>query len=162
MRKWLHIGEWLVFLAGWLVAGFTVIEEFCMVQACRDTAAFTFFGVSVGLLGIIYFTLLLAAQWAASRSLLFDRVRTALVFSGVGAELRLLWLQKFVIGSWCPLCVTICCALISGSLLLLIDKTLEAKSAASGKAFPVDTAAIAAAMTLIGVIVAYIGIRELT
>lgn len=107
---------------GWLVSTFSVIQEMCMVSACRDTAAFTIFGFNMGWFGIAYFSLLLVAIWRRNRDYRFDLLLKAFVFMGVGAEFRLLWIQKFIIGGWCPLCVTICCALFAAALLLTAER----------------------------------------
>jgi hypothetical protein len=96
-----------------------------MVSACRDTAGFTIFGLNMGWFGIAYFTLLLIVLWYRKKDCRLDWVFSALVFSGIGAEFRLLWIQKYIIGGWCPLCVTICCALFCAAVLLAIEKVRE-------------------------------------
>jgi len=118
----LSILLWLTVSVGWLVSTFSVIQEMCMVSACRDTAAFTVFGFNMGWFGIAYFSLLLIVLWLRKKDCRLEWLFSALVFSGVGAELRLLWIQKYVIGGWCPLCVTICCALFITATLLVVEK----------------------------------------
>jgi len=113
---------WLAVSVGWLVSTFSVIQELCMVSACRDTAAFTVFGFNMGWFGIAYFSLIMIVLWLRKKDCRLEWVFSALVFSGVGAELRLLWIQKYVIGGWCPLCVTICCALFIAAILLVVEK----------------------------------------
>jgi hypothetical protein len=118
----LSILLWLSVSTGWLVSTFSVIQEMCMVSACRDTASFTLFGLNMGVFGIGYFSLLLIVLWLRRRDGRLDLLLSALVFSGIGAEFRLLWIQKFIIGGWCPLCVTICIALFAAAILLVIEK----------------------------------------
>jgi len=115
-------------ISGWLVSTFSVIQEMCMVSACRDTAGFTIFGLNMGWFGIAYFSLLLIVLWYRKKDCRLDWLLSALVFSGIGAEFRLLWIQKYIIGGWCPLCVTICCALFCAALLLTIEKVRESKA----------------------------------
>lgn len=121
-RRVLSIMLWLAVSVGWLVSTFSVIQEMCMVSACRDTAAFTVFGFNMGWFGIAYFSLILIVLWLRKKDCRLEWVFSALVFCGVGAELRLLWIQKYVIGGWCPLCVTICCALFVAAMLLVVEK----------------------------------------
>jgi len=121
-RRALSILLWLAVSTGWLVSIFSVIQEMCMVSACRDTAAFTVFGFNMGWFGIAYFSLILTLLWLRKKDCRPDWVFSALVFSGAGAELRLLWIQKYIIGGWCPLCVTICCALFIAAILLVVEK----------------------------------------
>lgn len=152
---------WLCFAVAWAVSVFTVIEEFCMVKACRDTAAFTVFGMNMGIFGIIYFSLLLTLQWNVQRSIWIERIMFSTVFAGFGAELRLLWIQKFVIGSWCPLCVTICIALVSGALVMLAGKFRELSVKDSRSVFAREWLPIAVIMAAIGFFVAFAGVRAI-
>ncbi len=146
---------WISLTVAWAVSVFTVIEEFCMVKACRDTAAFTVFGLNMGIFGVGYFSLLLALRWYSRRLAWCERLVWAAVFAGVGAELRLLWIQKYVIGAWCPLCVTICFALVSAALVMTIEKFLQ--RAVMFRVW-LPQAAIAACA---GFLIALIGVRAL-
>lgn len=104
-----------------------------MVSACRDTVAFTFLGINLGWLGIFYFSVLLMLLWWRRKSIWLAWALLAMVFAGVGAEFRLLWIQKYIIGGWCPLCVSICCALFCAAFLLLCETRQGAEANISGK-----------------------------
>jgi hypothetical protein len=132
-----------------------------MVKACRDTAAFTVFGLNMGIFGIIYFSVLLMLLWNMHRSPWFERIMFAAVFAGFGAELRLLWIQKFIIGSWCPLCVTICIALVSGALAMLAGKFRELAVKDSPSVFIREWLPIAVVMAVVGFFVAFAGVRAI-
>lgn len=119
---------WLSLAAGLAVSLFTVVEELCLATACRDTAGFTFFGIGMGWFGIAYFSIILVLLWMRSKNHLLHYAVAVLVFSGIGAEFRLLWIQKFIIGSWCPLCVSICCALCIAAAALLFEAIQDAQS----------------------------------
>lgn len=152
---------WGAISAGWLVSTFSVIQEMCMVAACRDTAVYTVFGFNMGWFGIAYFSLILIVLWLRARDYRLEWAVSALVFSGIGAELRLLWIQKYLIGGWCPLCVTICCALFCAAVLLVVEK-VRCKGPHQGRVqgFPrwlVVQAAVAAA----GLSIAVVGVKAL-
>lgn len=149
---------WIAIFTGWLVSVFSVIQEMCMVSACRDTAGYTIFGLNMGWFGIAYFSLLLIVFWLRKRDIRLDWLLSALVFSGIGAELRLLWIQKYIIGGWCPLCVTICCALIVAALLLGIEKV---QVTASGKSLS-GWLVLVAAMFAAGLAIAVVGVKALS
>lgn len=150
---------WLAISAGWLVSTFSVIEEMCMVSACRDTASFTIFGYNMGWFGVAYFTTTLIVLWQRKRDFRLDWVLYALVFSGIGAEFRLLWIQKFIIGGWCPLCVTICCALFVSGLLLAIEMKRKAEKAETKFLF--IRLALVFVMSAVGLAIAMVGVKAL-
>jgi hypothetical protein len=160
-RRTLSILLWLALSTGWLVSIFSVIQELCMVSACRDTAVFTIFGLNMGWFGIAYFSLVLIVQWLRNKDCRLDWVFTALLFSGIGAELRLLWIQKYVIGGWCPLCVTICCALFFAALLLVVEKVQGVGPVQGrGRSLP-GWLAMSLAMGASGLAIAMVGVKAL-
>ena len=153
---------WVAISTGWLVSIFSVIEELCLATACRDTASFTIFGANMGWFGIAYFSLLLILLWLRKSVYRLDQVLAAMVFAGLGAELRLLWIQKYVIGSWCPLCVTICCALFIAAMLLVVERLKGTGSVhGSGKSL-LGWMAFVVAMIATGLAVAIVGVKALT
>ena len=152
---------WIAVITGWLVSVFSVIEEMCMVAACRDTASFTIFGLNMGWFGIAYFSLILIVLWLRTKRCRLDWVLSVLVFSGIGAELRLLWIQKYIIGGWCPLCVTICCALFSAATLLVVEKVCETGAGQGERTRFLVWLALMVAMGSIGLAIAMMGVKAL-
>lgn len=153
---------WLSLSTCLAVSLFTVVEELCLATACRDTAAFTFFGIGMGWLGIAYFTLILVLFWRRKINPLLGWAVAALVFSGVGAEVRLLWIQKVIIGSWCPLCVTICCALCSAAALLLIEEVQGVRRDPAARDRFIRWMFFVVVMILTGLGCAVVGVKELS
>jgi hypothetical protein len=160
-RRALSVLLWLAVSTGWLVSIFSVIEEMCMVSACRDTAGFTVFGFNMGWFGIAYFSLILIVLWLRKKDCRLDWVLAAKVFAGIGAEFRLLWIQKYIIGGWCPLCVTICCALFVAALLLVVEKVQGAGSAQDKGKSLLGWLALALVMIAAGLTVALLGVKAL-
>ena len=158
LRKLPAAGIWLALGAGLAVALGSVIIELCLASACRETAGYTFFGMSMGMLGISYFSLALLMLGLRSRCRWCGAGLPVLVAAGVGSELRLLWIQKFVIGSWCPLCVTICACIYAAALFLTAEQiTLPpTEQRLSGRALLLAAAAAAA-----GLAMAFQGVRLL-
>jgi hypothetical protein len=157
-RRTMSVLLWLAVSTGLAVSVFTLVEELCLATACSDAAAFTFFGVGMGWFGIAYFSLVLLLLWLRHKVYLLNRAVSAMVFSGIGAELRLLWIQKYIIGSWCPLCVTICCALFLAGILLLIENV---KEEGRGKSILGRLIFVTAAMA-IGLAIAVVGVKALS
>lgn len=160
-RRIMSILLWLALITGWLVSIFSVIEELCLATACSDAASFTLFGVGMGWFGIAYFSIILLLLWLRKKVCLLQWALAAMVFSGIGAEFRLLWIQKYVIGGWCPLCVTICCALIFAGILLLIENVQDAGSGEGRGKRLLGRLAFMAAMAAIGLAVAVAGVKAL-
>jgi len=160
--KPLTILLWLAVSTGWTVSVFSVIEEMCLATACSDAASFTLFGVGLGLFGIVYFSGILLLLWLRKKVYWSSWLLAAVVFSGIGAELRLLWIQKYIIGSWCPLCVTICAALTCTALLLVIEK-IRFTRAGQGRAKDLaGWLSLVTIMAAIGLAVALIGVKALS
>jgi len=161
-QRTLSILLWLAVFTGWLVSIFSVIEEMCLASACKDTAGFTVFGFNMGWFGIVYFSLILVLLWLRNKACLCAWALAAMVFAGIGAELRLLWIQKYIIGGWCPLCVTICCALYVASLLLVIEKVRGAGTGQGGVRNILGWLALMTVMFAAGLAIAIIGVKALT
>ena len=160
-RRALSILLWLALSTGLSVSLFTLIEELCLATACRDTANFTFFGIGVGWLGIAYFGVVLLVLWLRHKLWILEWLLTALIFSGTGAEFRLLWIQKYIIGSWCPFCVTICCALFAAALLLTIEGFQNEGTGVGTGNKRLRWFAFVTAVGAIGLVVAVAGVKAL-
>lgn len=159
----LSISLWIAVFIGWAVSIFAIVEELCLATACRDTASFTFFTINIGWLGIFYFSLILILLWLRRKNRRLDLAVAALIFGGVGAEFRLLWIQKYIIGSWCPLCVTICCSLFIAALLLLIGKAQGVSAVPAGaEKSPLGWMAFVLTMIVAGYAIALMGVQALT
>ncbi len=161
-RRAVSIVLWLALGTGLAISIFTVVEEMCLATACRDTASFTFFGVGMGRFGIAYFISMLILLRMRTRSPLLEWALAAMVFAGVGSEFRLLWIQKYIIGGWCPLCISICCALFIAGITLLVEKVLATESLPGGKKSLAGWGAFALVMAAAGLAVAVVGVHALT
>ena len=116
---------WLLLFSGLV---FSVLSglKLCR-QMCSETAKYSVFGIDFGWFGTGFFCLtilmlLLRRYVPAIGVLLFISIMAA-----VGAEMRLIWIQKFDIGTWCPVCLCIAVVLVLAALVvtceLLVDRT---------------------------------------
>lgn len=76
-------------------------------SACSEAALFTIFGLSFGWFGVLFFSVLICTLFLRKRFAWMDTIVILLLCAAAGAELQFIWVQKFVIGKWCPLCLTI-------------------------------------------------------
>lgn len=152
---------WLALSTGLLVSIASLIEELCMADACSDAASFVFFGAGMGVFGCVYFTLILLLLFLRHKNVWCGLALGAMIFSGVGAELRLLWIQKYIIGGWCPLCVTICCSLFFSALLLVIERVQNLRGGENAGKDLAGWLMFMIAMSAVGLMIAIVGVRAL-
>lgn len=88
-------------------------------EACAETSLYRLFGLPLPPLGVAYFALCGAARLADRRHPVFRAALAVLLFGGLGAETVFTWIQKFVIGRWCPMCVGIAVCVAAGCILIL-------------------------------------------
>lgn len=111
---------WLGAIAGLVLSVMSALN--ICTSACSETSLYTIFGLNFGWVGAMFFTVLMGTlalrprfDWAANGFIL-------LVFAAAGAELRFIWIQKYVIGRWCPLCLSIAAAIYLMTIVLLLKK----------------------------------------
>lgn len=84
-------------------------------ESCGPIHQYRLFHLDFEWIGIVYF-LLLIVSFILSRSIPFFAFITGLVLaSGLGSEIMFIQVQKYGIGSWCPICLG-----IAGSLLVAV------------------------------------------
>lgn len=148
-------------LIGWIVAIAYQVRELCLVKACSDAATFVIFGISMGWFGVGYFSIILLLLFLRHRVSLLDWCFLIAVYIGVGAEFRLLWVQKYIIGSWCPFCVAICCALFVTAVLLVIEEKRKMKSRLNKKNSITGKVIVAATAMLAGFVTVFFAMKAL-
>jgi hypothetical protein len=109
---------WLAAVSGIILSIVSVLK---ICTACSETAAFTIFGMDFGWFGIGFFVsfaaLLILRRWLVWA----DWLVISLLFSAAGAEARFIWLQKYVIGQWCPICLWIAATVYLGCVAKLFE-----------------------------------------
>jgi protein-disulfide isomerase len=106
----LHSFGWAAVIIGF-VASFLSLFDIC-TGACSSAAQYTLFGHKFAWSGVIYFIVLGVTFSAWGRmwaSMLFD----VMVAGALGAEILFLFVQRYGIGHWCPICVIIALSVLS-------------------------------------------------
>ena len=149
---------WLALLAGLTLSVLSGLKM--CTSMCSETAKYTIFDLDFGWFGCAFFGLLILV-------LIFRRhipCSTALMLYGIslalGAELQLIWIQKYVIGSWCPVCLGIAAMVATAFLTLLyqLSATLMASGGTMKTRFTHITLMILA--LLVGLGTALAGVRK--
>lgn len=111
-----------------LVVGFilSIVSwlEVCS-SSCSGAQHYNFFGLSFGMIGIAFFSGLLIAHALAYRIPLMALATGLMIASGLGAELMLIIVQKYVIGQWCPICLGIAFTILVAAILITIKYLYE-------------------------------------
>ncbi len=87
-------------------------------EACSEAATYTIFGFNFSLFGIIFFSTAFLPLIARKRFPAAHIFLVFFMFCSAGAELHFIWLQKFEIGKWCPICLSIATAVYCGCAVL--------------------------------------------
>lgn len=98
---------WLASLAG---VGLSIVALLEVCASCSETAAYRVFGLDFGWFGIGYFTLLTLMLGLRRRLHRCGGIVLLLAFAAAGAEARFIWIQKYDIGQWCPVCLSLAAA----------------------------------------------------
>lgn len=148
---------WLATAAGFTLSIASILK---ICSACSETAAFTIFGMDFGWFGIGYFlllaALLLIRRWFAWA----DWLAVSLLFAAAGAESRFIWLQKYVIGQWCPICLWIAASVCLGCAAKTYETSVGHIIKGAGMKSRVKLFIVVCAMTAIGLVGAIVGVKK--
>jgi thiol-disulfide isomerase/thioredoxin len=129
-KKPSKLSYWIAGLA--LIAGFilSVLSwvEIC-VEHCSANQEYRLFQMPFAIVGMAFFTVLAILHFFSyERPFLSQLVGWGLA-SALGAELLFIGIQKYEIGQWCPVCLSIALVLIIAALAYGVDyfKTLSSK-----------------------------------
>jgi len=86
---------------------------------CLETSLYRLFGVPLPPVGVAFFVVCGAACVAANRYGILRTALAGLLSGALGAEIAFLWIQKFRIGHWCPLCVGIAASVAAACALTI-------------------------------------------
>lgn len=113
-----------------LLAGFVLslvsLLDVCGTSACAETHKYVLFGIPFTFFGIAFFPAAWASFELGRARRLFSTLFVIMISAASGAEVAFLWIQKYVIKDWCPLCVGIAAAVY---LLALLAYYAEARDA---------------------------------
>lgn len=120
---------WVATLAG-LCLSITSVLKIC--SSCSATAQYRVFGLDFGWFGVGYFVVLTIIAFFRRHHFWADWLALLLLFASAGAETRFIWIQKYEIGQWCPICLSIAVSVLLACIGISCDmrEKLIAKGAA--------------------------------
>ena len=117
---------WLGAIAGLIFSVMSALN--ICTSACREAALYTMFSLDFGWFGVIFFSLLIGMLALLHRFAWVRNLIILFVSAAAGAEVRFIWLQKYEIGHWCPLCLSIAAAIYLMAIVLLLNKWYKLRS----------------------------------
>lgn len=92
-------------LAAFILSVFSFMD--LCTSACVEGHKYLLLGLKFEIIGMLFFGGLLATHLLTLRFWLFGVVTAIFLAIAFGSEVYFLYLQKYVIGSWCPICLGI-------------------------------------------------------
>lgn len=125
-RKWLF---WIIGLA--LLAGFALSyiswKGLCS-QACAEGHKYLMYGMTFEIFGFIFFIGALIAHFLSLKYSLLSMLTAWMVVGALGAEVEFIYLQKYQIGHWCPVCLAIAGCIAVAATAIFIGYIREFKT----------------------------------
>jgi protein-disulfide isomerase len=91
-------------------------------DGCEETNLYRLFGFPLSPLGVGYFTLCGLAFLTRNRFRFSGFLIPVLLSGALGVEFVLVWIQKYVIGKWCPMCVGIALSVGTACVLIALER----------------------------------------
>jgi len=115
-------GYWIAvpFAAAWILSAMSWLG-ICS-DGCEETHLYRMFGFPLSPFGVGYFTLCGLAFLTRNRFRFSGFLIPVLLSGALGSEFVLLWIQKYVIGRWCPLCVGIALSVATACVLIALER----------------------------------------
>lgn len=109
----------------------SIVSVFKICSSCSATAQYRVFGLDFSWFGVAYFVALAIVMLFRMRYSWADWIALLLLFASAGAELRFIWIQKYEIGQWCPICLSIAIAIFIACIAISCDiyEKISAKGA---------------------------------
>jgi protein-disulfide isomerase len=123
-----YITYWIaaVSLAAAILLTFGSRLQLCS-QACAEGHSYRLFGFTFESVGIVIFSLTMLFHLFSKKIAIFVFFTSWLLSTMLGAELVFIYVQKYKIGSWCPICLSIAALLLIAALAYLYSYYEEFK-----------------------------------
>ena len=83
---------------------------------CSETAKYSVFGFDLGWFGSGFFCLAILMLILSRRIPATGALLLFGIYAAIGAEVQLVWIQKYDIGTWCPVCLCIAAVVVTAAL----------------------------------------------
>lgn len=85
-------------------------------EACAEGHAYRLFGFTFETVGLTFLPLLLVVHLLSRKAAIFGTIRNRFLCMMLGAEVMFIYVQKYMIGTWCPICLSIAATILIAAL----------------------------------------------
>jgi protein-disulfide isomerase/uncharacterized membrane protein len=151
-------------LAGGLLLSIVSVLNICPSEACSETHVYTLLGLSVPVVGVIFFVLTAIMYELGRTGELFFVLFRLSVFGAAGAEVAFILIQKFRIQKWCPICLGIAATVYLAAVIISFGRIRNLISMAKDRRIAFMSMArkliVVVMVFLAGFFLAYSGMRK--
>jgi thiol-disulfide isomerase/thioredoxin len=120
LEYWALTGLFIIGLALSIVSALNL----CTLE-CSETKSYLLFGLPFAYMGLAFFSIATVIQLYSNKYPYFRLLLSVMVVSSLGAEALFIWIQKYQIGSWCPVCLSIAATLAITAAILFIGSIIR-------------------------------------
>jgi uncharacterized membrane protein len=128
-------------------------------QSCSDTHTYRFMGLSLEPIGMVFFALALTLFLCSLKVQRLYPIVALMVYGALGSEVMLIAIQKFQIGHWCPVCISIAACLLVAGIAIALQILFTSRGQITMNQLLTKGTAIFIA-TLVGFSIAYKGVAK--
>ncbi len=92
-------------------------------EMCGKAHSYRLYDLTFEIIGMVYFPMLVATHLISKYKPFFKTVTSLMICAGIGAEILFIYVQKYLIGHFCPLCLSIAFMLLIAALSIFIPYT---------------------------------------
>ncbi len=147
-------------LAAGLALTFLSLSEICS-QECAEVHNYKLYGSKFEYFGLLFFASGLILHFASRFSPYFPLLLALAVSASVGSEIYFILFQKYVIGTWCPVCLTIAATVGILALVMLFEYALSIKNEKQRNVmYNLFRGSLSIGAVALGFLIAFIGIAK--
>lgn len=115
------MGFWLIALSLFLAFLLSIVSwlDICSLQ-CSTTKNFRLLGLPFAFIGMAFFPILLLIHFLSVKIPLLLPLVPLAIAASVGSEVMFILIQKWQIGHWCPVCLSIAACVIFAACIYLV------------------------------------------
>ncbi len=123
LADWLYLVSLLAILCGAILSLVSYLQ--ICVEECAESHNWLLFGFPFEYTGLFFFIPLLFIHILSKKYPPLSFVAGLMIASGIGAEIKFILVQKFQIGVWCPLCLSIAACIFVAGVCYAIHYLIE-------------------------------------